>query len=96
MDSKTIASAANCLAEQVGAISDFMANIEIDTTGFDKLEVEQDKVDWYHDRFERCKEDGVPDAITCYLQRLQRDNVNDLTRVLIIKDSLQYSACASI
>lgn len=68
-----------------------ISSIQIDTSNLEGLEVEEDKLEWYHERFVRCREDGVPEAIDAYLTKLLGDDVNELTRLHILRDSLQFT-----
>lgn len=73
----------------IDALVDGLANLEIDTENMDKSPADTAIVNWYSERFQRCIEDGVPDAINCYLTKLLNEDVNDLTRLMILKKSME-------
>lgn len=77
------------LSQGVEAMVDALSNLEVDTEHMDGAPADMEVVVWYRERFRRCIEDGVPDAINCYLTKLLNQKVSDLTRLLILKDSME-------
>ena len=73
---------------EMNAILDLVTNMQFDETSIQGQEADDEKVAWYCERFDRCIADGVPTAISCYLQKLQRDDVNEFTRVCILHEAL--------
>ena len=80
------------IAEGIETFKQFINSIQYDSSKLEGCVLEEDKVEWYHERFVRCKEDGVPTAIDAYLMKLRYDDVNELTRLVILKDSLQFTS----
>lgn len=76
------------LNDEVHSVVEGLKGIEIDTDNMDKSPADMEVVAWYEERFRRCREDGVPDAINCYLTKLLHEDVNDLTRLLILQASM--------
>lgn len=77
------------MADDLTALSDAVTQLNIDTKGLEGLELENDKIEWYCVRFNRCMEDGVPDAINSYLSKLQKDDMNELTRIYLLREGLR-------
>lgn len=73
------------LQQDVNSLASSLEGLEIDIEHMDKSPADENVVAWYKERFNRCIEDGVPDAITCYLTKLLHSNVNDMTRLLILQ-----------
>lgn len=71
------------LASHVGSIT----IKEIDPTEV----VDENLLAWYEDRFKMLKEDGVPNAITYYIERVAKEQANDRTKATIIQRGLEYS-----
>lgn len=69
-------------------IAERLQNLSIDDSKVIGQEIDQEKVDWYAERFKRALDDKCPEAITAYLQRLNRDSVNEITRVVIMHNAL--------
>ncbi len=63
-------------------------NLEFDSDSIKGQEVNQEVVDWYSSRFDMLINDGVPSAINCYLQKLNKDSVNDATRLSVMHEAL--------
>ena len=76
------------LSDEVHSVVEGLRSIELDTDNMDKSPADMEVVAWYEERFRRCKEDGVPEAINCYLEKLLHEDVNDLTRLLILQASM--------
>lgn len=72
----------------IEAIIERLQNFKIDSEGIAEQVIDDDKVQWYKERFDRAIEDKCPEAISAYLQRLNRDDANEITRVVIMHDAL--------
>lgn len=68
-------------------LSMLVNSIQIDPGDIANQEPDLSKVEWYKKRFEMFAEDGVPAAMTCYLTKLQREDVNDITRAMILYEA---------
>lgn len=55
----------------------------IDTT----QPLDEEKMEWYRRRFDMFCEDGVPNAINVYLEKLMKDDVNEHTLARILYDA---------
>lgn len=76
-------------AEQISALAESIANIEL--APIDPSEkVDEEKVNWYVKRFEQFKEDGVPAAISAYVEHLQSEGLNDITMTTILQKACDY------
>ncbi len=51
------------------------------------LPVDEEKVNWYKRRFDMLCEDGVPQAMNYYLEKLLTEDVNEHTLALIMYDA---------
>lgn len=58
--------------------------IRIDTSILESQELDVERVNWYKERFELFVEDKVPMAIIVYLEKLNKEDVNDITRLTIL------------
>lgn len=76
------------VAGNVASVLSTVSKVELDPHEFDGLEPEQAIIDWYTERFDRAEEDNMPYVINCYLERLQKDQVNSYTRALILRDAM--------
>lgn len=56
--------------------------MRIDPAELQGQELNQEKWDWYMNRFEWLLSDGLPDAINCYLEKLKEDaECNNYTKL---------------
>lgn len=69
-------------------IADRISKMSIDDSKIVDQEINQEKVDWYVSRFKQAVDDECREAITAYLQKLYRDDVNDITRIVIMHEAL--------
>lgn len=53
-------------------------------------EVDESLLGWYESRFKMLQEDGVPNAITYYIERVAKEDINDKTKATIIQRALEY------
>lgn len=51
--------------------------------------VDQELLDWYESRFKMLTEDGVPSAITPYLEKVATESANDRTKATILQMALE-------
>ena len=48
--------------------------------------IDEGVLNWYKSRFTTCAEDGVREAMTCYLHHAcNRQDINDITKVAIMQ-----------
>lgn len=79
----------NEMSTQLEQLAESVGTLEVQKLdGTEPLD--QDLIDWYEGRFKMLKEDGVPNAITYYMEKVQRSNANDLTKATIINKALEY------
>lgn len=69
-------------------IAERLQSLSIDDSKVIGQEIDQEKVNWYLERFKRAMDDGCPEAVTAYLQKLNRDSANEITRVVIMHNAL--------
>ena len=69
-------------------LSELVNELQFDASKFSDQVIDQEKVDWYKQRFTMFVEDGVPDAKNAYLKKLLHDSVNELTRAVILHEAL--------
>lgn len=53
-------------------------------------EVDESLLEWYESRFKMLQEDGVSNAITYYIERVAKEDINDRTKATIIQRALEY------
>ena len=69
-------------------ITSGISGLNIDLTDTVGQEINQDLIAWYKQRFDMFRADGCPGAITEYLKMLLGEDVNDITRALILREAL--------
>lgn len=78
------------LGEQLSEVATHIGGIEVKP--FDPNEVvDEQLLNWYESRFKMLKEDGVPDAITYYIEHVSKQDVNDITKATVIQRALEYT-----
>jgi len=78
----------NSLKEGVTSICDLLSHASFDGSAVIGQELDTEIFNWYKERFERCIEDGVPDAVNCYLRKMQKEDINEYTQVCILHAAL--------
>ena len=71
------------------AISNCVGNLNVDVSKTVDTSIDEEKIAWYRERFKLFIDDGVPAAISSYLNHLLREDVSDLTKSIIIQMSLE-------
>lgn len=66
-------------------IASCIGTMKVDVSADMGTVVDESKVEWYRERFEMFIADGVPAAINSYLKHLLKEDVNNLTRAVIIQ-----------
>ena len=75
--------------ETLDKIMNIVTNMKVDDSSIQGETINEDMVDWYKERFMLFMSDGVPSAITPYMQKAQFDkNINEITRVAILHEAL--------
>lgn len=74
--------------QELSSILELVTNMEFDEECIKGQELDEAKLLWYTERFDRCIEDGVPGAINCYLHKLQTEDVNEFTKICILHAAL--------
>ncbi len=69
-------------------IANLLSNMKLDADSISEQEVDIERVEWYKSRFDMLISDGVPDAIHSYLKLLLSDDVNELTRTVVLHEAL--------
>jgi hypothetical protein len=72
----------------MASIADAVDKLQFDGEALKGQEIDQTKVDWYTHRFDLFVSDGVYAAINAYLQKLQSEDMNELTRAVILHEAL--------
>ena len=74
--------------ETMGSIANILTNVKIDGSSVNGQAIDQERVEWYLNRFEMLVDDGCADAIASYFNKLLREDVNDITRSVILQKGL--------
>lgn len=78
------------LGRQLDELANHVGSINIKE--IDPNEVIDEKLlAWYEQRFKMLKDDGVPNAITYYIERVAKETANERTKATIIQRALEYS-----
>lgn len=75
-------------AKDIQDIADKLSAYRLDPEAFKGQVVDEELVEWYKKRFEMFAEDRCRGAIGAYLKKLQFENCNELTKVVIMYHSL--------
>lgn len=68
-----------------GQLVSIASNCVVDGTSVSEQEVNGEKVSWYMERINQCKEDDCMEAANAYLRKCLKDSsLNDITRSYII------------
>lgn len=62
-----------------------LSSLTIDVESMKGEVVDSEKVSWYTSRVTMLLEDGCPDAVNAYLNRMCRDDMNSATRLFCLK-----------
>ena len=74
----------------VSVIADAIKGLNIDLSGTEGQEVDEEVLEWYKSRFKMFEEDNTLLAINVYLEKLQADKtVNEITRVYVMKEATE-------
>lgn len=73
----------------VKAISHCVGNLNVDVSATVDTSIDEDRIAWYRERFQLFIDDGVPSALSAYLNHLLREDISDLTKSMIIQMSLE-------
>ena len=77
------------MAAETQQILQGISGMKIDLTDTDGTEPDMDTVNWYRERFEMFRADGVMDAINGYLNKLSKDSCNKITKAYVMKAALE-------
>lgn len=73
----------------IDAVADALSGLEV--APIDPNEkLDEDKLQWYLKRFQQFKEDGVPAAVTAYVEHLQTEQINEITMATILQKACEY------
>jgi len=75
------------MEEQINNLADAINGLSIEPLNGDEV-VDEALVNKYKARFQMFKEDGVPGATTCYMEKLATEDANDLTKAIILQAAL--------
>lgn len=74
--------------ENLDSILNLVSNLQFDESKIAGQIVDEAVVKWYTSRFDMFVEDGVLSAIQCYLNKLQNDDVNEITKLSVMHEAL--------
>lgn len=76
------------LESDVKRIGEYLSNFDFGVEAMVGTTPDQEVVDWYVKRFDMFVEDGCPKAIQPYLERLLKDDCNQVTKLTIMSNAL--------
>lgn len=68
----------------VSRLAELVSNIKLDPKDYEGQVIDDELVKWYDDRFNMFVEDGMRSCITAYMGRAQREDTNQLTKLVIL------------
>ena len=74
--------------EDMDELLTLVTNVNIDDSKLRGQVIDQEKVNWYTEKFDMFVADNALGAIAGYLQKLQSENVNEITRMVIMHEAL--------
>ena len=74
--------------ENLDSILNLVSNLQFDESKIAGQIVDEVVVKWYASRFDMFVEDGVLSAIQCYLNKLQNEDVNEITKLSVMHEAL--------
>lgn len=74
--------------ENLDSILNLVSNLQFDESKIAGQIVDEVVVKWYTSRFDIFVEDGVLSAIQCYLNKLQNEDVNEITKLSVMHEAL--------
>lgn len=74
--------------ENLDSILNLVSNLQFDESKIAGQIVDEVVVKWYTSRFDMFVEDGVLSAIQCYLNKLQNEDVNEITKLSVMHEAL--------
>lgn len=74
--------------ENLDSILNLVSNLQFDESKIAGQIIDEEVVKWYTSRFDMFAEDGVLSAIQCYLNKLQNEDVNEITKLSVMHEAL--------